>query len=140
MVSQGCWFLFQHWFSEFQILISFLGKFGPKKSKLPVLTENWYIWYLKDADSYFNISFMNFYIQIPFWANLDQKNKNYLSCLKVGIHGTLSMLTLISTFVFLISIKKSIFGQIWAKKVKFVHFAWKLAHFVSWGCRFLFQD
>ena len=138
MVSQGCWFLFQHWFSEFQILISFLGKFGSKKSKLPVLTENWYIWYLKDADSYFNNSFMNFYIQIPFWANLDQKNKSYLSCLKVDIHGILSMLTLISTFVFLISIKKSIFGQIWAKNVKFVHFAWKLAHLLSWRCRFLF--
>ena len=27
MASQGCWFLLQHWFSEFQILISFLSKF-----------------------------------------------------------------------------------------------------------------
>ena len=51
MLSQWCWFLFQHYFSEFQILISFLGKFGPKKSKLSLLTENWYTWYLGSADS-----------------------------------------------------------------------------------------
>ena len=38
----------------------FLVKFGPKKSKLSVLSENWYTWYLKDADSYSNISFLNF--------------------------------------------------------------------------------
>ena len=29
----------------------FLGKFGPKNSKVFVLSENWYTWYLKDADS-----------------------------------------------------------------------------------------
>ena len=38
----------------------FLGKFGPKNSKLSILSENWYTWYLKDADSYSNISFLNF--------------------------------------------------------------------------------
>ena len=30
MVSEGCWFLFQHWFSEFQILISFWANLGQK--------------------------------------------------------------------------------------------------------------
>ena len=35
-ISQECWFLFQHLFSELQILISFLGKFEPKKSKLSI--------------------------------------------------------------------------------------------------------
>ena len=34
MISQGCWFLFQHWFYEFPALNSFLGKFGPKRSKV----------------------------------------------------------------------------------------------------------
>ena len=34
MISQGCWFLLQHWFYEFPTLNSFLGKFGPKKSKV----------------------------------------------------------------------------------------------------------
>ena len=35
-------------------------KFGPKKPKLSVLSENWYTWYLKEANSYCNISFLNF--------------------------------------------------------------------------------
>ena len=30
-----------------------MGKFGPKKSKMFVLSENWCTWYLKDANSYF---------------------------------------------------------------------------------------
>ena len=46
--------------SEFQILVSFLGKFGPKKSKFSALTENCHTCYLDDADSYSNIRFMNF--------------------------------------------------------------------------------
>ena len=37
----------------------FLGKFGPKKSKLSVLPENWHTWSLEDADSSSDISFMN---------------------------------------------------------------------------------
>ena len=53
-------FVFLHLFSEFQFLISFLGKFWPKKSTLSVLIENWHRWYLEDADSYSKISFMNF--------------------------------------------------------------------------------
>ena len=39
---------------------SFLGKFGLKKWKFSVLSENWHTWYLKDADSYSNISFLKF--------------------------------------------------------------------------------
>ena len=38
----------------------FFGKFGPNKSKSLILSENWCTWYLKDADSYSNISFLNF--------------------------------------------------------------------------------
>ena len=45
---------------------SFLGKFGPKDSKLSVFSENWYTWYLRDAHSYSNICFMNFKLLIPF--------------------------------------------------------------------------
>ena len=40
----------------------FLVKFGPKKSKLFVLSENWHTWYLEDADTYSDISFLNFKI------------------------------------------------------------------------------
>ena len=46
-------------FLKFRPRNPFLGKFGPKNSKLFVLPENWYTWYLKDADSC-SISFLNF--------------------------------------------------------------------------------
>ena len=82
----------------------FLGKFGLKNSKLSILSKNWYIWYLNYANSYSSTSFMNFQIfLIPFWENLDQKSQNCSFCLKVGIYGISRMLTLVSTFVFLIS-------------------------------------
>ena len=60
IISRGCWFLFQHWFYEFPTVNSLLGKFGPKKSNLFILLENWHTWYLEDADSYFKISFLIF--------------------------------------------------------------------------------
>ena len=146
MVSQGCWFLVQHLFYEFPTFNSFLGKFGPKISKLsvlfenwctqylkdadsestlrllkfrpqnpflgkfgpknlklPVLSKNWYTWYLKDGGSYSNICFMNFQLLICFWANLHQKCQSCSFCLKNGIHSISRMLTLVSTFLFLIS-------------------------------------
>ena len=40
--------------------IHFSGKYGLKKSKLSVLSENWHTWYLRDADSYCNINFLKF--------------------------------------------------------------------------------
>ena len=138
MVSQGCWFLFQYLFSEFQILIFFLGKFGPKKSKLSVLTENWYTWYIGSADSEFRLRFVKFRPQIPSLGKFRSKNQSYPFFFKIGTHGILKMLILIPTLVFWISDPRSIFGQIWAKKVKVVHFDWKLAHMVYWGCWFLF--
>ena len=39
MVSSGSWFLFQHWFSEFQNLNSFLGKNTPKKANYSFLLK-----------------------------------------------------------------------------------------------------
>ena len=40
--------------------IHFLAKFGRKKEKFSLLTENWHTWYLEDADSYSNIRFLKF--------------------------------------------------------------------------------
>ena len=60
MVSRGFWFLFQHNFSELPVLNLFLGKFGRKKSKFSVLSENWHAWYLEHTDSYSEINFLNF--------------------------------------------------------------------------------
>ena len=48
------------------------------------------------------------------------------------------MLILISTLVFWIFNPKSIFGQVWAKKVKVVHLSWKFTHRISQGSWFLF--
>ena len=42
MVSWGCCFLFWHYFSEFQNLNPFLGKFRPKKSQLSIFAKNWH--------------------------------------------------------------------------------------------------
>ena len=84
-VSRQCWFLFRHFFSQLSTLKLFLDKFGPKNSKLFILTKNWHTCYIEDADSY-------------------------------------------PTIVFWIVNPQSIFGQIWAKKVKAVYFAWKFAH------------
>ena len=96
VISRGCWFLFQH--QSHEIPTSFFGKFGPEKSKLFVLSKSSHKWYLEDADSYFNICFLNFQLKNHFWPNLSQS---------------------------------------W---VKFVNFAWKLAHLVSWRWGLLFQD
>ena len=138
MVSVGCWFLFQHYFSEFATLNPFLGKFGSKRSKLSILTENWHTEYLEDADSYSVISFLNFLPEIYFWANLGWKSQSSLFCLKINMQSISRMLILIATLVVWISNPQSFFGQIWAEKDKAVSFARKLVHTVSRGCWFLF--
>ena len=58
-VSRQCWFLFRHYFSQFPTLNPFLDKFGSKNSKLFILTKNWHTWYIEDADSYSDNSFLN---------------------------------------------------------------------------------
>ena len=40
--------------------IQFWANLGQKKSKLSILPENWHTWCLEDADSYSDISFLNF--------------------------------------------------------------------------------
>ena len=117
----------------------FLGKFGPKKSKVSVLSENWYTWYLESADSESGLSFWNSDLKIYFWANLGRKIQSCPFFLKIGMHGILTMLIFIPILVFWISDPKSIFGQMWTKKVKVVCFTWKLVHMLSRGFWFLFQ-
>ena len=51
-VSRRCWFLFRYYFFQFATLNPFLNKFGPKNSKLFILTKNWDTWYIEDADCY----------------------------------------------------------------------------------------
>ena len=58
-VSRRFWFLFQHYFSQFPTLNPFRDKFGPKNSKLFILTEKCHTWYIEDVDSYSDNSFLN---------------------------------------------------------------------------------
>ena len=109
MVSQRCWFLFQHEFSQFSTLNSFLGKFGSRNSKLLVLCKNWHN--VENTDSYSDISFLNFQPKILFWSNLGQKSQICLFCMKIGTHGISRMQILILRSVFWISKPKSIFVQ-----------------------------
>ena len=95
-----------------------MGKFGLKKSKLFVLTENSHIWYLGSVDSESRLRFLKFWPKIHFWANLGWKSQSCPFSLKIGMHGILMMLILIPTLVFWISDPNSIFGKIWTKKVK----------------------
>ena len=64
-----------------------------------------------------DIFFWNSDPKIHFWANLGQKSQSYQFCLKICTHGIWRMLNLIPTLVFWICNPKSIFGQIWTKKV-----------------------
>ena len=93
----------------FPILTLFWGNLCEKKWKLSVLTENWHTWYIEDADSYSDISFLNFQSQIYFWVNLGRKNQSCQFCLKIGTHGFSTMLILILTLVLWVSNPKSIF-------------------------------
>ena len=106
-------------------------KFRSKNLKLTILTENWHIWYIRGADSEPRPRFLKFRAQNPFLGKFGAK-------MVFGTNGISRILILISTLVFWISNQKPIFGQIWAKKVEVVRFAWKLAHLVSRRCWFLF--
>ena len=108
MVSRRCWFLFKHYFFEFPTKNPFYGKFGPKKSKLFVLPENWHTWYLEDAGSTLN----------PFLGKSRSKVPSHHFLLKLGTQSILKMLILIPILVFSISNLKFIFVQIWAENVK----------------------
>ena len=77
------------------------------------------------------------------WAisqNLGQKIQSGSFWLKIGSQGMLEVLILNPDLDFWTSDPKSIFWQIWTQKLKVVHFIWKLAHMVSQGCWFLFQN
>ena len=95
-----------------------MGKFRPKNSKLSCLAENWH----PVVDSYSNITFLSFQPLIFFWTNLSRETLSCSFWLKIGTPGILRMLILIPTIVFWIANPKSIFGKIWAEKVKAIFF------------------
>ena len=71
------------WISNLNFL---LGKFGPKKSKMSVLTENWYTWYLGSADSESGLRFLKFRPQNPVLGKFGPK-KSKLSVFPENWHG-----------------------------------------------------
>ena len=103
------------------------------------MTENWHAWYLGGADSKSWLRFLKFRPQNPFLVKFEPK-KSKLSVFPENWRTwCLDNADSYSNISFRISNPKSMFGQIWAKKVKVVRFAWKLAHKVSPGCWSLFQ-
>ena len=121
--------------------MSFLGKFGPKKSKLFVLSENWLGTHgiLEVQIPNPDIDFWNSDPKIHFWAYLGRRSQSCSFSWKVACMASWRCWFLIPTLVLWISDTKFIFEQIWVKKVKVVYFAWKLVHILSRGCWFLFQ-
>ena len=65
-----------------------------------------------------DLDFWNSDPKIYFWANLSRKSQSCPFFLIIGTHDIFTMLILSSTLAFWISDPKSIFEQIWVKKVK----------------------
>ena len=61
-------------FLKFRPQNSFLGKFGPKNSKLSILSENWCTKCLKDIDSKSGLRFLKFQPQNLFLGKFGPKN------------------------------------------------------------------
>ena len=86
--TQSCPFCLKistHGISRMLILISFFGIFGPKKSTLSVLTENWYTWYFGIADSKCGLRFLKFRLPSLFLGKFGPK-KLMLSSLAENWH------------------------------------------------------
>ena len=66
-------------------------KFRLKNSKLSVLPENWYTWYIGAADSKSGLRILKLQPKLHFWANF---------YLKIGTQSVLRKLILILTLVF----------------------------------------
>ena len=65
-----------------------MSKFVSKKSKLPILPENWQTKYLRDADSSSDISFLNIEYWIYFWVFLGWKSQMcLLACKQAHTHA-----------------------------------------------------
>ena len=87
---------------------------------MSVLTENWYTWYFKGADSKSGLRFLKFRPQNPFWGKFGpEKVKVVLLFQKIGTHGISAMLNLIPTLLFSVPNPKSFFAQIGSKNSKF---------------------
>ena len=91
MVSWGCWSGSGLRFLKFRPQNPFLGKFGPKNSKLCVAPENYHTWYLGGTDSEFGLTFLKFWYQNSFLGRFGQKNLK-LFVLPESWHGILEEL------------------------------------------------
>ena len=102
--------------------------------KVKVVRFNWKLTHMVSWKCRFRIRTWIFEIPTPKFIFVQiwvEKNQNCLFFL--------TMLILIPILAFWMSDPKSIFGKIWAKKVKVVQFGRKLAHRVSRQCWFVFR-
>ena len=115
-------------------------KFRPKNSKLSILTENWFTWYLGGADSEYRLRISKFRPQTPFLGKFGPK-RTKLSVLSGYWHAWYLKDADAYSYISFVNFQTKIhFRQIWAKKVKVVRFVWKLTHMVPRGWWFLFQE
>ena len=108
-------------FLKFRPQNPFLGKSGPKNSKF--LSEDWCTQYLKDADSKSRLRFLKFRPQNPFLGKFGPKQSKLFVLSENQCKQYLKDASESRLRFFEISTPKSIFGQIWAHKVKGVPFA-----------------
>ena len=73
-------------FFKFRLQNPFLGKFGPKNSKLSILSENQYTWYLRNVDSKSGWRVLKFRPQNPFLGKFGLK-KSKLSVFRENWHA-----------------------------------------------------
>ena len=115
-----------------------LDKFEPKNSKLFILIENWHTWYIEDADSYSDNSFLNCQPKSIFGQIWAEKVKAVCFAWNLAhphIHTQyLEDVDFISILVLWNSKPKSIFWPNLSRKTSILHFAWKLVYRVPWGC------
>ena len=95
---------------EYHMYLGNFPKIRQKDSKMSVLLENWYTWYLESAHSESALRFLKFWPQNPFFGKCEPKSKTCLFCPQIGAHNISRMLILIPTLVFWVSNLKSIFG------------------------------
>ena len=109
-------------FLKFRFQNPILGKFGPKKLKLSILSENWCTHDLKDADSESRFRFLKFRPQNLFLGKFGPKNSKLSILSENWYTWYLKDADSYSKLVYLISHRNFLFGQIWVEKVKVVRF------------------
>ena len=111
------------------------------KQKLSILTKNWHTWYIGGANSEAWLTLLKFRPQNPYSGKFGPKNSK-LSGLSENwcTHYLKDADSKSRLRVLNFRPQNPFLGKFGSKKVKVGPFSWKLAHMLSRGCLFLFQQ